>query len=97
MSKIGSRAMKFSEEIIYWYKNHKIDLPLRNTNDHYIIWLSEIIMQQTRVGRECPILIVLPKKPNGRTFCFGHRGNIKTLAGLGYYSRGRNSIKLHRQ
>ena len=41
----------FSSEIISWYLQNKRDLPWRNTNDAYLIWLSEIILQQTRVDQ----------------------------------------------
>ena len=38
-----------SDILIAWYKKNKRDLPWRNTNDPYKIWLSEIILQQTQV------------------------------------------------
>src|SRR3954464_6276797 len=43
--------MDFGEIIIHWYHQHKRDLPWRNTKDPYKIWLSEIILQQTRVDQ----------------------------------------------
>jgi len=43
--------MKFSTKIIRWYKKNKRDLPWRKTNDPYKIWLSEIILQQTRIDQ----------------------------------------------
>ena len=39
----------FARLLIEWYHEHKRDLPWRNTNDPYLIWISEIILQQTRV------------------------------------------------
>ena len=41
----------FSSKIIAWYHQNKRDLPWRNTKDAYLIWLSEIILQQTRVDQ----------------------------------------------
>ena len=43
--------MDFSKKITDWYLINKRDLPWRNTNDPYFIWLSEIILQQTRVDQ----------------------------------------------
>ena len=39
----------FSGKLINWYLQNKRDLPWRNTKDPYLIWLSEIILQQTKV------------------------------------------------
>ena len=43
--------MKISDPLISWYKNNKRDLPWRNTNNLYHIWVSEVILQQTRVAQ----------------------------------------------
>jgi A/G-specific adenine glycosylase len=43
--------MGFSKEIIDWYHQNKRDLPWRKTTDPYQIWMSEIILQQTRVDQ----------------------------------------------
>jgi len=43
--------MHFSDNLISWYKQNKRDLPWRNTTNPYKIWLSEIILQQTRVNQ----------------------------------------------
>ena len=42
------------KNIITWYENHKRDLPFRNTSDPYKIWLSEIMLQQTKVVTMLP-------------------------------------------
>lgn len=83
---------KFSSKIITWYDHHKRDLPWRNTNDAYLIWLSEIILQQTRVEQgmsyylkfasEFPTIKHLAKADNNKV--------MKLWQGLGYYSRARN-------
>jgi histone H3/H4 len=44
----------FSNSLIHWYLNNKRDLPWRNTHDPYNIWLSEIMLQQTRVAQGLP-------------------------------------------
>jgi len=84
--------MDFAEEIIEWYQLHKRDLPWRNTNDPYIIWLSEIIMQQTRVEQGTPYFNRFAEKyPTVKQFADAKEEEIlKLWQGLGYYSRGRN-------
>ena len=44
-------ANMFTETIIEWYKENKRDLPWRDSSDPYLIWISEIILQQTRVAQ----------------------------------------------
>ena len=46
--------MKFSSKLFYWYKKNKRDLPWRKTKDPYKIWISEVILQQTRVNQGLP-------------------------------------------
>jgi A/G-specific adenine glycosylase len=84
--------MNFSKEIIEWYQLHKRDLPWRNTADPYIIWLSEIIMQQTRVEQGAPYFNRFAEKyPTVKDFANAKEEEIlKLWQGLGYYSRGRN-------
>ena len=82
----------FSDKIIHWYQQNKRDLPWRNTKDAYLIWLSEIILQQTRVDQgmeyykkfatEFPTVKHLAKADNEKV--------MKLWQGLGYYSRARN-------
>jgi A/G-specific adenine glycosylase len=82
----------FSQIITAWYKKNKRDLPWRNTQDPYKIWLSEIILQQTRVEQgmsyyyafteNYPTIRDLAKAPIDEV--------MKTWQGLGYYSRARN-------
>ncbi len=81
-----------SQKLIKWYKQHKRDLPWRNTTDPYKVWLSEIILQQTRVAQGLPYYISfvnafptvfdLAKAPEQKV--------LKLWQGLGYYSRARN-------
>ena len=46
--------MNFTDNVVLWYHKNRRDLPWRNTTDPYIIWLSEIILQQTRVDQGMP-------------------------------------------
>ena len=84
--------MDFARLIIDWYQHHKRDLPWRHTTDPYIIWLSEIIMQQTRVEQGTPYFErFVEKYPTIADFASAEEGEIlKLWQGLGYYSRGRN-------
>jgi len=91
--------MNFSEELVQWYLNNKRDLPWRNTSDAYIIWLSEIILQQTRVEQGMPYFYRFAEKyPTVSDFAAADEDEIlKLWQGLGYYSRGRNMLKTARQ
>ncbi|HTF82359.1 MAG TPA: hypothetical protein VL947_11560, partial [Cytophagales bacterium] len=82
----------FLNEIIAWYLLHKRDLPWRNTQDPYLIWLSEIILQQTRVNQGLPYFIAFSEKyPTIIDFANTPIDEIlRTWQGLGYYSRARN-------
>jgi A/G-specific adenine glycosylase len=84
--------MGFIEEVIKWYHVHKRDLPWRNTTDPYIIWLSEIILQQTRVEQGMPYFQRFTEKyPGVADFAAASEDEILNMwQGLGYYSRGRN-------
>ena len=85
----------FHVELLNWYHANKRDLPWRRTHDPYKIWVSEIMLQQTRVDvvrdyyarwlRAFPTLQSLARAPYARV--------LKLWEGLGYYSRARN---LHR-
>lgn len=46
--------MSFAPKILNWYREHQRDLPWRQTRDPYRVWLSEIILQQTRVAQGMP-------------------------------------------
>jgi len=84
--------MAFSNDIIAWYNQHKRDLPWRHTTDPYVIWLSEIILQQTRVEQGLPYFDrFLAHYPDVVSFASASEGEILLhWQGLGYYSRARN-------
>ncbi len=84
--------MQFSNRLISWYLKNKRDLPWRNIKDPYRIWLSEIILQQTRVAQGMPYYFKFLKEfPT--VFDLANASLEKVLKnwqGLGYYSRARN-------
>ena len=84
--------MDFSNKIIGWYQQNKRDLPWRNTNDPYKIWLSEIILQQTRVSQGLPYYInFVTAFPTIKDLASADEQEVlKLWQGLGYYSRARN-------
>jgi A/G-specific adenine glycosylase len=84
-----------SNKLIQWYKINKRDLPWRNTTDPYKIWLSEIMLQQTRVAQGMPYFHAFTNAfPT--VFELGNASEqevLKLWQGLGYYSRARNLHK----
>ena len=90
--------MNFTDELVQWYLANKRDLPWRNTTDAYTIWLSEIILQQTRVEQGLPYFNrFVEKYPIVSDFAAAHEDEVlKLWQGLGYYSRGRNMLKTAR-
>lgn len=84
--------MSLISEVITWYNENKRDLPWRHTTDPYIIWLSEIILQQTRVDQGLPYFYRFAEKyPQVSDFAAATEDEILNMwQGLGYYSRGRN-------
>ena len=89
----------FSFALIDWYDLNKRDLPWRNTDDPYVIWLSEIILQQTRVQQGLPYFQkFLNQFPTIESFAYASEQEIlKLWQGLGYYSRARNMLVCARQ
>ena len=84
--------MIFEEEITRWYKLNKRDLPWRKTRDPYLIWLSEIILQQTRVNQGLSYYEKFSEKyPTVQDLANEKEDEVlKLWQGLGYYSRARN-------
>ncbi|GAB1446608.1 MAG: A/G-specific adenine glycosylase [Cyclobacteriaceae bacterium] len=82
----------FSKKIINWYLVALRDLPWRKTKDPYRIWLSEVILQQTRVAQGLPYYNDFIKKfPNVKSLAAAKEDKVmRTWQGLGYYSRARN-------
>lgn len=82
----------FSARLIEWYEKNKRDLPWRNTNDIYRIWLSEIILQQTRVLQGLPYYQrFIERFPDLENLAHATEDEVlREWQGLGYYSRARN-------
>ncbi len=82
----------FSSILLTWYDQHKRDLPWRNTRDPYLIWLSEIILQQTRVAQGLDYYLRFAERfPSPRALADAAEDDVlKLWQGLGYYSRARN-------
>lgn len=84
--------MDFSEILLDWYQRNKRDLPWRGSRDPYTVWLSEIILQQTRVAQGMPYFErFLKHYPTvGDLAAASETEVLKLWQGLGYYSRARN-------
>lgn len=82
----------FSTTLICWYQANKRDLPWRKTTDPYIIWISEVILQQTRVDQGISYFNrFIDKYPTVQQLSAAKEQDILNLwQGLGYYSRARN-------
>lgn len=89
----------FQAELIKWYDMHKRDLPWRHTKDPYKIWLSEVILQQTRVAQGLSYYKkFIRTHPNVTSLARASEEDVLSLwKGLGYYSRARNLHKTARQ
>ena len=90
--------MKFSEKLIEWYRVNKRNLPWRLTKQPYKIWVSEIILQQTRIEQgEKYYYTFLEKYPNISELAKTNDEELlKVWEGLGYYSRALNMLKASR-
>ncbi|MFL2601948.1 MAG: A/G-specific adenine glycosylase [Flavobacteriaceae bacterium] len=90
--------MKFSEKLIEWYRVNKRNLPWRLTKQPYKIWVSEIILQQTRIEQgEKYYYAFLEKYPNISELAKTNDEELlKVWEGLGYYSRALNMLKASR-
>ncbi len=84
--------MDFNKRIKNWYNSNKRDLPWRKTKDPYKIWVSEIILQQTRVDQGLDYYLrFLMRFPDVATLAKASEEDVLMIwKGLGYYSRARN-------
>lgn len=84
--------MSFAPKILNWYREHQRDLPWRQTRDPYRVWLSEIILQQTRVAQGMPYYLSFVETfPTVYDLAEAPEEQVlKLWQGLGYYSRARN-------
>src|SRR5271154_6562419 len=86
----GKNLAAFRKALLSWYDQHRRDLPWRETRDPYRIWLSEIMLQQTRVAaviehyRE-----FLRRFPTVERLAGARESSVLAVwSGLGYYRRG---------
>lgn len=84
--------MNFANKLVYWYLDNKRDLPWRKNKQPYLIWLSEIILQQTKIEQGLPYFHAFVKAyPTIFDLAEAPEHDIlKLWQGLGYYSRARN-------
>jgi A/G-specific adenine glycosylase len=89
--KLGS----FRKQLLAWFRQFQRDLPWRRTRDPYRIWLSEIMLQQTRVAAVIPYYErFLERFPDVRALAEAPQEEVLRMwSGLGYYSRARNLQK----
>lgn len=82
----------FATRLLHWYEEHKRALPWRETTDPYKVWISEIILQQTRVDQGYDYFLRFVERfPDIRTLAEAAEDEVlKYWQGLGYYSRARN-------
>ena len=85
----------FSSTLLTWYKAHARDLPWRHTKDPYVIWLSEVVLQQTRIAQGMPYFhALLNAFPTVQDLAEADEATLfRIWQGLGYYSRARNLHK----
>ncbi|MCF6128506.1 A/G-specific adenine glycosylase [Flavobacterium sp. AS60] len=91
--------MNFPKVLIQWYLQNKRDLPWRNDTNPYTIWLSEIMLQQTRVAQGLPYFLRFTEAfPTVFDLANADEEEVlKLWQGLGYYSRARNLHKTAKQ
>jgi A/G-specific adenine glycosylase len=93
-----TEAAPIRRKLLQWYAKHKRDLPWRRTRDPYRIWISEIMLQQTRVAAVIPYYErFLALFPDVSALASANEQDLLAAwAGLGYYSRARNLQKAAR-
>jgi A/G-specific adenine glycosylase len=89
------RIVRLRARLLGWYDENRRDLPWRRSRDPYAIWISETMLQQTRVETVIPYYTrFLERFPDVESLAVADREQVYELwTGLGYYSRARN---LHR-
>ncbi|HEX7621876.1 MAG TPA: A/G-specific adenine glycosylase [Anaerolineales bacterium] len=89
---------QFSKKILDWFSHHGRDLPWRGHSDPYAVWVSEIMLQQTRVEAVIPYFERwMDRFPNvGILAAASEQEALSIWEGLGYYSRARNLYKAAR-
>jgi A/G-specific adenine glycosylase len=88
----GRELATFRQQLLGWFRQFRRDLPWRRTKDPYRIWLSEIMLQQTRVAAAIPYYErFLQRFPDVHALAAAPQEEVLRLwSGLGYYGRARN-------
>ena len=88
--KLGAPAV--AAGLLAWYRTGHRDLPWRRTRDPYAVWVSEVMLQQTRVETAIPYFERFVRRfPDVRALAAANLGEVlKLWEGLGYYARARN-------
>lgn len=91
--------MTFSKTLLQWYSDNARDLPWRQTKNPYKIWISEIILQQTRIDQGLPYYYRFAEAfPDVKSLSEASEDQVLRIwQGLGYYSRARNMMTAARQ
>jgi A/G-specific adenine glycosylase len=94
-----SEILEFRRSLLSWFELHRRDLPWRRTRDPYAIWISEIMLQQTRVAAVIPYYErFMSRFPSFTVLAEASESDLLAhWAGLGYYYRARNLQKAARQ
>lgn len=89
----------FGESLVAWYYENGRRLPWRETSDPYKIWISEVILQQTRVSQGLGFYNRFVERfPDVETLAKASEDEVlRYWEGLGYYSRARNMLKAARK
>lgn len=89
----------FAQALLLWYKENRRELPWRGTQDPYRIWVSEVILQQTRVAQGYDYFLrFMEAFPRVEVLAVATEDEVlKCWQGLGYYSRARNLHKAAKQ
>jgi A/G-specific adenine glycosylase len=92
---ISLRAPFLRRRLLLWYRANARDLPWRRTRDPYRIWLSEVLLQQTRVETVLPYYArFIAAFPTVRELAAAREDRVlKLWEGLGYYTRARNLLR----
>jgi A/G-specific adenine glycosylase len=95
----GRELATFRKQLLGWFRQFQRDLPWRRTKDPYCIWLSEIMLQQTRVAAAIPYYErFLQRFPDVHALASAPQEEVlRPWSGLGYYSRARNLQKAAQQ
>ncbi len=95
MDLLAREIAEFQEALLRWFARHRRDLPWRRSPTPYRVWISEILLQQTRVSAALPYYKRFLKRfPNVRSLARASESEVLELwAGLGYYARARNLLR----